>query len=218
MTLPGRAPPLAPPPLGAVIRFLPVAEGDASLVAALTARTHGAQAAFVERYGRYVERLLVRVVGFDPEVPDLLQEVFLRALESLDRLESPARLKGWLGSIALFTARAWLRDRRSRMRWLHFRSPFEIPEPAAPARVPEAVEALSRTYVLLDRLPADERIALALRLIEGMDLREIAELSRVSLATVKRRLARAEKQFLDAARRDPLLRDRIERGTRWSDR
>jgi RNA polymerase sigma-70 factor (ECF subfamily) len=47
-------------------------------------------------------------------------------------------------------------------------------------------------YAVLDRLPAQERVALILRRVEGLELREISERMGISLATVKRRLSVAE--------------------------
>jgi RNA polymerase sigma-70 factor (ECF subfamily) len=48
-----------------------------------------------------------------------------------------------------------------------------------------------------------------------MQLTEVAAACRVSLATVKRRLARAEKRFVDAAKDHPALSERLAHGGRW---
>jgi RNA polymerase sigma-70 factor (ECF subfamily) len=192
-----------------VVRLLPVAYSDAVLVVSLQAGEAGASELLFDRYGAYVELLIVRVVGLDPEVPDLIQEVFARALEGIRGLRESAALKGWIGSIALFTARAFLRNRRTRRRWLSFLAPHDLPETAATIASPEVSETLRRTYAVLDALPADERIAFALRFVEGMELAHIAEMADVSLSTIKRRLVRAQELFWDAAGKDPLLREHI---------
>jgi RNA polymerase sigma-70 factor (ECF subfamily) len=194
---------------GGVVRLLPVAHTDAALVAALKGREAGASALLFDRYGAYVERLVVRVVGLDPEVPDLIHEVFARALEGIHGLRESSALKGWIGSIALFTARVFLRNRRTRRRWLRFLAPHDLPEMAATIVSPEVSETLKRTYAILDALPTDERIAFALRFVDGMELTQIAEIAGVSLATIKRRLGRARELFWDAAGKDPLLREHI---------
>ena len=80
---------------------------------------------------------------------------------------------------------------------------------------PEAREALRQTYAVLERMPADERIAFCLRFMEGMELTETAEACGVSLATIKRRLVKAQQKFVAAAGADPLLREWIRRGERW---
>jgi RNA polymerase sigma-70 factor (ECF subfamily) len=197
---------------------LPFARNDAELVAALRAGEPGTPAMLVDRYGSYVERLLARVVGIDAELPDLMQDVFVRAISNLKDLRDPAVVKQWLGTLAINTAHVWIRRRRLRRRWVRFESPHDIPEPHAAAAGLEVNQMLRRTYEILDSLPADERIAFALRFVDGMDLREITELTGVSLATVKRRIVKAEKRFLAVARQDPLLQDRVESSPRWRDR
>jgi RNA polymerase sigma-70 factor (ECF subfamily) len=154
-----------------------------------------------------VERLVVRAMGLDPEVPDLINEVFARALEGVRGLRQSSALKGWIGSVALFTARRFLRSRRTRRRWVSAFSLDEVPETAATVASPEVSQTLVRTYAVLDALPADERIAFALRFVDGMELHEVAQVTRVSLATVKRRLVRAQQIFWDRARQDPILRE-----------
>jgi len=205
-------------PREGVLRCLPIPEGDAALVGALCTGHAGAPALLVDRYGQYVERLLMRVVGPDAELPDLLQEVFARALAAIHELKEPPALKGWLGSIALFTARAWVRDRNSRSRWVRVGSPAEISAAPATTLEPEVNEALARTYAILNDLPADERIVFALRFIDGMELKEIAEVTQSSVSTIKRRLARAERRFLRKAENDAALRERLARSDRWRDR
>ncbi len=188
---------------------------DAALVTALRAGQREAADELFERYGNYVERLIVRVLGLDAEVPDLINEVFARAFERVEQIGDGAALKGWLGSIAIFTARTFLRDRRSRRRFLGFWAPEELPEvPVRPAPV-ECSLALSRTYEVLATLAPDERIAFALRFIDGMSLPEIVEVMGVSIGTVKRRLTRAQERFVRAAERDPLLHELVTSSERW---
>src|SRR6187549_2325135 len=46
-----------------------------------------------------------------------------------------------------------------------------------------------------------------MRHVEGIELEELATACRVSLSTIKRRLARAEQRFAAIATRDPVLRE-----------
>jgi RNA polymerase sigma-70 factor, ECF subfamily len=195
------------PPRHVVLRLLPSTTSDTDLVRALKAHEAGSAELLFERYGRYVERMLVRTVGFDPEVRDLVHEVFARALEGIQSLRESWALRGWIGSIALYTARGFLRNRQIRRRWLSVFSSDEVPEPAAVVASPEVSRTLAHTYAVLDALPSNESSAFSLRVIEGMGLTEIAEVSGVSLATVKRRIARAERLFWQRARRDPMLHE-----------
>jgi len=187
----------------------------APLVDALRAHHPAAPAILFDRYAPQVRRILVRVLGSDRESADLLQDVFLRALESLDRLRDGERLGSWLTSIAVFTARETIRRRR-RWRWLTPFAPEDLPEIAVSGDG-AASEELRAFYTALSRLPTDERIPFSLRFVEGMELTEVAEACGVSLATIKRRLSRAEVRFLALARRSPALAQRLqEGGGRWS--
>ncbi len=212
---PSRVQILAPKPRAAGGGPVLALGDDADLVAALRAGHPAAPTVLFDRHAPRVQRVLVRTLGFDPEIPDLVQEVFVRALQRLDGLRDGASLSGWLSGIAVFTARETIR-RRARWRWLRFLPREELPEVEAPQAGPETSEALRSLYAVLEELSADERIAFALRYVEQMELTEVAEACGVSLATLKRRLARAESRFVAIARRHPALEDWIEEGgARW---
>lgn len=202
---------------GAVIRPLRFADDDAAFVAALKAGHQDAYAALYDRFGEHVRRVLVRILGFDEELGDLLQEVFLQAFASIGALREPDRLQAWLTRIAVFTARGCIR-RRSRRRWLRLVPPEHVPEQIAPQADAEDREALRLTYEVLDHLPAEERIAFSLRFIEGLELTEVADACDVSLATIKRKLAKAEQRFVALARRRAPLAGWLEQSARWRDR
>lgn len=196
------------------MRVLPFPGDDAALVAAMRAGNASAVAAFHDRHERLVTHLLVRVLGAEPDLADLRHDVFVRALAGLHELKDPAALRSWLTSVTVFTARSHIL-RRSRRRWLRFLPWTDVPEVPAPAATGEVVGALRATYALLERMPADERIVFSLRFIEGFELTEVASACRVSLATVKRRITRAEERFLAMAREHPVLAEWVEGGTRW---
>ncbi len=203
----------AAPDSAEVVR-LPVPGSDAVLVDAILAGDSRAAAGIFERYAAHVRRILVRVLGPDSEIDDLIQEVFLAALEGMHRLGDPKMLRGFLTSIAVFTARGCIRKRRRWRPFLQFVA--EPPETTTPRSSPEATQALRSAYRVLDELPADDRIAFALRFIEGMELKEVAIAVDVSLATAKRRVARASAAFTERARREPALVPWIEEGGRWT--
>ena len=199
---------------GNVIR-LPSAGEDVAIVKALRAGHATGAARLFARYHGHVRRVLVRVLGPDAELADLVQEVFLSALDAIDRLDRAESLRGWLGSIAVFTARGRLRARR-RWSFLRFLPPEEIPDLPGHGSAPEVNEALGAMYRVLDRLPTEERIVFALRFIDGMELTELAEACDLSVSTVKRRLAKAVARFGSVARREPALLEWLEGDVRWS--
>jgi len=96
---------------------------------------------------------------------------------------------------------------RHRRRWKFMQStpPDVMTELPAATPSPELSEALRATYRVLGRLPVNQRIAFALRHIDGMDLSAMAEACGVSLATIKRRLNSAHERFVKLAGEESAL-------------
>jgi RNA polymerase sigma-70 factor, ECF subfamily len=183
------------------------APGDSFLAEALRAGEGSAIAQLFDLYGRHVERVLIRTIGRDAEMEDMVQDVFLGAYRSGSNYQgNDTQLKAWISRIAVFTARGYLRKRKRRW-WLRSADPAEMPELNSKEPSPHTAEVLRRTYVALDLMDADLRIPFALRELESMELAEIAEACDCSVSTIKRRLARARKTFDRLAKKDPILRD-----------
>ena len=187
------------------------------LVDGLRAGEAWARDALFDRYAALVERTLRRILGRELHVDlaDLIHDCFVQTLGSLKGIREADALPGWIRSIAVHIAYKAIRARRARS-WLLFWEPAAIPDVPAGAADPEVRDAYVRTYAALDRLGADDRIAFVLRHVEGLELEELATACSVSLSTIKRRLARAEQRFAAIATRDPVLREWLEGGKRWT--
>ena len=183
---------------------LPLPESDAALVLAVRAGRESAHEELVRRCTPDVERILQRVLGPDAELEDVAHDVFVAAFKAIDHLRDPHALRSWLVGIAIRKARKLIARRR---RWSFIRSvaPSELPELDHASDAAEFTDALSCTYRILGTLPVDDRIAFALRHIDGMDLTAVASATDVSLATAKRRIARAQKLFVELARQNEVL-------------
>lgn len=199
-----------------VLRLLPIAHDDAAIVSGLRRGEAWAKAAFFDRCAPHVERMIRSILGHHKhdDLADVIHDSFVQALASLHSLRDASALIKWMQSVAAHTAYKVIRARRAR-RWLLFWAPSEVPDVSIEGVNPELAEAYRRTYALLDRLPASERVAFALRYIEGLELTDVAEVCDASLSTIKRRLARAERRFSSAAQRDDVLRAWLEEGGRW---
>lgn len=177
---------------------------DTALVDALRRGDRAAQAAMYARDGARVRRVVARILGVGPELDDVVQDAFLAAFRRVGALREATKLRAWLLAVAVGEARHHLRAKRRRA-WLAFFAPQDLPDaPATPVDA-GASAALRATYVVLDALATDERIAFALRHLEGLELSEAAAIAGVSLATFKRRLKRADNAFAAAARDHPAL-------------
>jgi RNA polymerase sigma-70 factor, ECF subfamily len=185
---------------GVLIESLPSTKSgagptDAALVVAARAGEAWAQEALFVRHAGRVLGLAQRMLGGTDEADDLVQDSFVQALGRLERLDNPQAFSAWLTTLVIHMAQKRLRRRRMLARLgLRPSEPIDPDALIAPNTPPDVAVELSAIYSVLSTLRAEERIALVLRRIEGMELVEVAEHMRLSLATVKRRLAAAESQ------------------------
>lgn len=177
---------------------------DGDMLAELRKGSRAAKAAFFDRHCQSVRRVLLRLLGHDADLADLLNEVFTRALESLRRYRGDAGGLGpWITRIAVHTARETIRRRQRGRR--HLATARDVDAAPHPGASPDIELALKRAYAALDQMHPDLRIPFALRFVDGMELTEVADACDVSLATVKRRLVKARARFVLLARRDAVL-------------
>jgi len=180
-------------------------DADAELARALIARDPNAPRALWRRFSPMVFRILRRAMGLGHDVEDLVQDVFLCVFEKVPALRDPKALKAFVMSFTVLTARGELR-RLWRQRWLRLRDKGDVSGDALVHVDLDGREALGRFYAVLDRINADDRTMFVLRFVEGLELVEVAAASGWSLATTKRRLARAWSKVLLLVERDPILR------------
>ena len=174
---------------------------DAALVLAARAGEEWARELLFRRYVRLALGLAYRILPFDQDSDDLVQDSFLYAFQRLERLSNPQAFQAWLTSIVVRTAGKRLRRRKLQIRLgLRSATPIDADEVVSRAAPPDVAAELRAVYGLLETLPAEERIALVLRRVERQEIPEIAEQMGLSISTVKRRLNAAEAR-LERARK-----------------
>jgi RNA polymerase sigma-70 factor (ECF subfamily) len=149
--------------------------------------------ALYRRHAATALNLAVRIQGSTSDVEDVVHDAFVRAHQRLSELREPAAFRSWLGSIVVRLVRTRLRRRRLvAMLGLATPEPVDLDAVASSDADPEVRALLAQVYALLQTLPADERIAWTLRHVERHRLESVAALAGCSLATAKRRIARAQ--------------------------
>lgn len=142
------------------------------------------------RFAPYAAAIASRILGREGEVEDVVQDVFAAAVTGLRTRNNVHEIRGWLAKV---TVRTSMRKLRARRFWRFF-DLDETPhyeKLADPAAGPYEQQLISELYRALDGLKAEDRVAWVLRYVEGQELKEAAELCHCSLATLKRRVARA---------------------------
>ena len=144
------------------------------------------------RYSRYVAAVVLRLDPGVPDLDDVVQDVFLAAASGLKRLRDPNATKAWLATTAVRMVRRRLRLKRM-WRWLGIGEDDRPPAPLVDAGSnPLDRLLLGSVYHVLDGMDVDDRVAFVLHCIEGETLDAVARICRCSLATAKRRIARAQ--------------------------
>ncbi|MCP4604778.1 MAG: RNA polymerase sigma factor [Proteobacteria bacterium] len=196
-------------PSGTVVHPFPFQGDDATLIEGMKAKHPAAFRAFYHRHVSLVYAVLLRTLGSDDDLDILISDVFFNAFEGIHNIKQIDRVPSWLSAIAVNTARDTIKYRK-RFRWLRFLDPARMPESKGGAPNLSEREAVAEVYRVLDTLSVDNRIAFTLRYMHEMELTEVAAVCGVSLATIKRRLSRARKQFLALAKKQPALRQWVQ--------
>jgi RNA polymerase sigma-70 factor (ECF subfamily) len=175
---------------------------DAELLEGITTKSPAAIAELFDRMGGMVRRTLVRSLGSTLDIDDLAQETFLTVIRRARTIRTPDALSSFVMGVAIRTARNELR-RRALRRFIGLDDGALV---GIAPHDPAARQGIARVYEVLERLDATSRVLFVLRRIECLELPEIASAMGISVATVKRKLARAEQRFEAMARGDAVLR------------
>ena len=148
----------------------------------------------VTLYQDYLFALVVRVVNDRDSAADAVQEAFFSCYRNLSRFRGDS-FRSWLTRIALNAATDILRYRKRRPA-----DPFPEWEddtwqpPAGEEESPERQSMRRQTARTLasamSQITSDQRTAILLYDVEGYDYQEIADMTGVSLGTVKSRIHR----------------------------
>ncbi len=147
----------------------------------------------VSRWEKRIFNYLLKLVGNREDAMDLCQDTFLKAYQNLGRLDDAGRFAPWLFRIAHNEAFSLLRKPKP-----DSGEPPEF-EPAAQGGRLFPIELSLAVASALDRLSADQREAVVLKIYQGFKFEEMAEVLGCPVSTVKSRLYTA----LD------LLKDRL---------
>jgi len=190
---------------------------EATLVARARAGDREAAGELFTRHVAATRRLVLAVVGPRAPLDDLVQEIFLGAFLALARFRGEAAFATFLHRIAVRTCIDELRRRRRSRE-----DPGPVADTRSDRRGPDDELAAGELLVALDRLlgglTPKRRVALALFVLEGRSLREIAALVGVPVAVVKSRIFFARRELLRQAADDavlgPIVREVMTHGQR----
>ena len=135
-------------------------------------------------------RRMARVLARNPaDADDLVQVAVERALERRSQWAPGTRLDGWVFRIM---KNAWIDETRSRTRKGRVFAPEAEGDRVADDRIASMETRLEASAMerALAALPEEQRLPIALVLIEGLSYKEAAEVLEIPMGTVTSRLVR----------------------------
>jgi len=185
---------------------------DRVLVERAIAGDLGAFNELVGLYQNYLFSLVVRVVNDRDSAADAVQEAFFSCYRNIGRFRGDS-FRSWLTRIALNAATDILRYRKRRPADPYPEWDDDGWQPPAGEEASPEREAIRRNTAhllsqALAQITPDQRTAIVLFDVEGYEYQEIADLTHVSLGTVKSRIHRGRLALRDVMGADlELLRD-----------
>jgi len=148
----------------------------------------------------FVYTIALRITNNQDDAEDVTQEVFIKVYKNLGKFRFHSSFKTWIYRIAVNTAINTCRGKSKEMG----RRDEEIEDITDmnqyPAQVIETAcdnKANEKNiFSLLKILNPDQRACIVLREIEGLNYKEIAEVLKVKINTVRSRLKRAREALL----------------------
>jgi len=155
----------------------------------------GAWDMLVNTYAKRVFNTAYQFTGCRTEAEDQTQEIFMKVFHSLDRFDRMKNFDAWL----LTVARNHLIDSYRRTRWERKnRDDFEVAVARAHSASAGPEDGLAGRedrdllWRGLNSLPADMRLAVILKEIQGKAYEDVAEIMKLPVGTVKSRVCRAK--------------------------
>lgn len=170
---------------------------EAELLAGCRAGQPQALAELVKRYQAAVLRVCISIIG-SRDVDDLVQEIFIKILQRLDRFEGRSALFTWIYEVTVNHCRDELR-RRKRRRWFSLQAlPQTVVEniPLDEKPVTDRIEndeLEQRLHREINKLKPKYRELVVLRDLEGLSYEEIAQVCQIDVKLVKSRLYEARR-------------------------
>ena len=145
---------------------------------------------------------------YSSQIEDILQDAYVKAFSSLDKMEDPEKFQGWLDTIVINRCKDFLKKKKPTLfsdmasensddgSILEFEDSRENDRMEfKPEESVDYGETKRLIAEMLDRMPEDQKMCLLMYYYEEMSVRQIAEAMDCSEGTIKSRLNYARKNL-----------------------
>jgi len=152
-----------------------------------------------KRYKTQVYRTALAITHDERAAEDILQDAFLRVYTYADRIDETVPLGPWLYRVTVNLSYSWTNRVK---RWWHFFQDtldrWALPVHNHPEALAEDQEWRQVLQQAVDALPSTHRVVVILHYLEGLSLKEIADIVNAPEGTVKSRLHYARESLRKA--------------------
>lgn len=154
-------------------------------------------ACLVDRYGRAVFSLVVKIVGNREDAEELCQDVFVKAFRSLASFKGKSSFSTWIYRIAYNTAVSRTRYRKQEFLSIEEDQLVNVSEEDVAEVFGRSgnEEMLVRLEAAMEKLTHEERALLLLFYMQEKTVEDVAVISELSVSNVKTRLHRIRKKL-----------------------
>jgi RNA polymerase sigma-70 factor (ECF subfamily) len=164
----------------------------------LITRDEAALGELYDQFGSYVFGLAARVIGDRRAAEDVTQDVFLAMWERPEVFEpSRGKLRTFLGTLAHRRAIDYVRREEARRRRSALDAAVQLPIPDVD-ELAMAIVTAEHVRAEVERLPAEQRIAVELAYFGGRTYRQVAEELGIPEGTAKSRMRLGLARIADA--------------------
>lgn len=151
----------------------------------------------VERYKDLVYTIIVRMLKNREWAEEVAQDVFVKAYISLGNYRGEAKFSTWLYTIAYRKALDALKSTKSQ-RFLYFVDDIHEDQIGDVTEALNPIEIMERRKIIKDsikKLKADEAVLITLYYFEEKSIKEINEITAISVDNIKIKLYRSRKKL-----------------------
>ncbi|MFM9944417.1 MAG: RNA polymerase sigma factor [Bacteroidia bacterium] len=154
----------------------------------------------IDRYEKKVAATVINMLGYTDEADDVGQEVFIRFYQNIHQFRGTSALGTYLTRIAINLSLNELKRQKIRNLRFYFwgnkedddERTYEI---ADSTNFENKSDARNLVKIALQKIEASLRSVIVLRMIEGYDTRETAEILEIPQGTVLSRLSRGQQKL-----------------------
>ncbi len=151
---------------------------------------------FSKLYDRYAPKVFGKCLALlkdRAEAEDATQEIFIKVFSKLGSFDERSKFSTWLYSITYNLCIDRLRRKKKERELFSQESDDETKEVVEEVNDRELMEMeLSRLKMVLERIPEGDKMLLLMKYLDGMQIKEIAEILGKTESAIKMRIKRAK--------------------------